>query len=252
MVNGMRNLTKTLLVLLSLAIAGPAWADFKRDYGNAVKAIGSGKWDKAAEGLRSAISENPDSAERLRLYGMRFDVYMPHYYLGEALFQQGDCAGAVAAWDEAISRGVIQTQDQFGEMQSNMSSCSGSVVDVSAIAATATGAINALDAAAKGLAELKGDAAMGSSWSTFESGLNGAQRQVASLGNRLRQAQADKDADAIEAIEREAGQGTANINALISQARSTLEVNRVAASRAANSARQEMLCRQPSRNCWRW
>ncbi len=89
----------TLAAGLFLAVA--AHADFKRDYGAGVRDYNSGDYADAIEKLQKAIDEESKSQEQVRIYGMRYEPYIPYYFLGQAKFKSGDCAGALAAWKEA-------------------------------------------------------------------------------------------------------------------------------------------------------
>jgi hypothetical protein len=68
------------------------------------------QWTVVAQRMREAIAQRPqESTERVgaRL-GLGGNEYLPHYFLGEALFRSGDCAGAVNAWAISERQGVVQ------------------------------------------------------------------------------------------------------------------------------------------------
>lgn len=76
-------------------------------------AIDQKRWAEAARELRAAADEKPDTGERVRLYGVQFEYYLPHYFLGVALFQQGDWQGAVQAFNAADQAGPVKKNAVF-------------------------------------------------------------------------------------------------------------------------------------------
>lgn len=94
--------------LAALALlAAPAMADWKQDYGRGLEAAKSGRWDDVERYMRSALEGNPEPAERLRLYGQRYEIYAPQHYLGMAALRQGDCATALRLWSQGGNESFI-------------------------------------------------------------------------------------------------------------------------------------------------
>ena len=92
------------LGLAALALlAVPARADYKDSYRKGMELAEKGNWPEVARHMRAALEEQPREGEQVKLYGMRFELYLPHYYLGLALFNGGDCEGALRAWDSSQS-----------------------------------------------------------------------------------------------------------------------------------------------------
>lgn len=101
-----------LLVAILLAAAAPAAAQpFLEAYRSGLEAIEQEDWATAERLLETAAGERPESAERLLRF-LHFRPYVPHLYLGIARFRQGDCAGALEAWEEAERRGVAPQVDE--------------------------------------------------------------------------------------------------------------------------------------------
>ena len=194
-------------LLLLLLVPVLAFARFQDDYSEGKEAIEDGDWDKALASLRAAVAQNPTSAERVRIYGMRFEPYVPHYYIGRALFEKGDCAGALDAWREAETQGPIRGLDEYADLQRDRGVCESQVVDVTAIAESAGNGIQALDDAVKDLERVKGQSLLAPVWSQesgWQRALNDGKAAVTSLQRDLRAAVGAKDADAIEAIAQQA------------------------------------------------
>ncbi|MEM9302126.1 MAG: hypothetical protein AAGE01_08455 [Pseudomonadota bacterium] len=203
----MKRRLSTLLALALLTAAPLASADFKRDYQEALEAIEDGDYGTARESLEAAIADEPGAKDKMRSYGMRFIPYVPHFYLGEALYNLGDCAGAVAAYDEAMSQGIIQGLDEFPALQQNRDACQASVVDVSAIADNASSAIDALEVAVRDLNALKDEPILASEWDSqaaWSGTLAEAEAALGSLRSQLDAAVEARDAETIENIDAQA------------------------------------------------
>jgi hypothetical protein len=196
--------TATMMAGLLLSVA--VHADFKRDYGSAVRDYNSGDYADAIAGLQKAIDQEPTAQEKVRIYGMRYEPYMPYFFLGQAKFKAGDCAGALAAWKESESQGVIQQQDEFAEMQTGMAGCKpAQAVDVTRIAQAAEQAIGTLDENTELFANLENERVLSGEWaSRWQPEKAMAQATSQSLKQRLATAVSDKDEAAIAAIQTEA------------------------------------------------
>lgn len=86
------------LFLLALAVTSPVWASLGKDYDTAILQVERENYEKAIPLLEEVISEVPASLPRIRLYGMRFAPYTPHYYLGLAHYRLGNCEDALNSW----------------------------------------------------------------------------------------------------------------------------------------------------------
>ncbi len=157
--------TKLALGVTCLVLAFAAAADYKRDYGDALRALEKGDLEKAIEELESAIAENAQSAERIRLYGVRYEPYLPHYYLGLARVQSGDCEGAMRAWSESSNQGVIAKTDLAPAMQQQMQRCQASVVDIDAVAGATRTQVGVLNGAIATAEDIKANPQMRDEWS---------------------------------------------------------------------------------------
>ena len=133
--------------VLVLVFSSTAIADFKRDYTVGKKSFEDAEYANAIQKFRAAIADKPGSAALIKLYGVRFDSYIPYYYLGQSYFQLNDCSSAIEFWNQAIRAGVIQEMDEIEQMQVDMKTCNSQAIDISGIVAQATEEIDHLDAA---------------------------------------------------------------------------------------------------------
>src|SRR5262249_10277634 len=95
----------------------PALAAAQDDaFKQGLQARGDRKWQDAARLMRIAIQmDSQESTRKVRsgFVGLGGSMeYVPHYFLGEALMNQQDCAGAVAAWSISDSQRAL-TRPEF-------------------------------------------------------------------------------------------------------------------------------------------
>lgn len=117
-------LTAGLALTLYLgSLPRQARADFKKTYEEGLQAVEAEDWTAVARLMESAIAEEPQENRRVRLYGMRFVPYLPHYYLGLARFRLGDCDGALAAWRSSEEQGEVAATEEYGSLQRLRATC---------------------------------------------------------------------------------------------------------------------------------
>jgi len=87
-------------------------------------------WQLAATQMRRAIqADSKESTRRVRSGVSRLVrqggmEYFPHYFLGEALFNLQDCAGAIEAWSTSEQQGAVRTRAEFSTfIQKGYGSC---------------------------------------------------------------------------------------------------------------------------------
>ena len=108
-----------------LLLAGQAHADYKDSYRKGVEALDRKRWDDVVRHMREAVTDNPTEGERLKLYGLRFEVYLPHFYLGAAYLNQGHCDLAVKEFETSRSQGAIRSHPKYAELLDGLKSCEG-------------------------------------------------------------------------------------------------------------------------------
>lgn len=75
-------------------------------------------WQGSLEQLKVALKAAPlDDGKQVRIYGTRYQSYLPHYYLGLALYHLRDCQGALQEWDHSIKDGAVQKTSEFETLQ---------------------------------------------------------------------------------------------------------------------------------------
>ena len=90
-----------LPVLIALLIAPLSYADFKSAYTDGLSAYEDQNWALVESKMREALRGEPTPQAKVRLYGMRFEPYIPHHYLALAASARNNCAAALAALGSA-------------------------------------------------------------------------------------------------------------------------------------------------------
>jgi len=227
-----------MAVLTSLTLATHAQADYQSAYRRGLEAVQRRAWADAAREMRAAISEKPAEGEQIKLYGMRFETYLPHYYLGLALFGAGDCAQALEAWLDSETQGAVKGRSEYKDLRRNRVTCETRLAEarptpppapaaprvnpaqVAQAVETAQSEISRAEEAGRGLGPLQNAAELASQWSE-DSALGGSQRQandaLAAARERLAAGQRISDL----AVLREAQDSAARARQLYESARAT-------------------------------
>lgn len=107
-----------------MLMAAIAHADYKDSYARGLEAYKAGREAEARQLFTQARDEHPEPAARVRLYGQRFEPYLPQHYLGLIAIQQGDCAGAQTQWSSAGNQEVVaQVADLASEEKNAGAKC---------------------------------------------------------------------------------------------------------------------------------
>jgi len=95
-----------LFLALLLGLSTSAAADWREDFAAGVKARDQGDWGETVTLMRRAVQQKPRATgEKVRIYGMKYERYIPYYYLSVALYNVGDCRGALEAIESSRSYG---------------------------------------------------------------------------------------------------------------------------------------------------
>jgi hypothetical protein len=84
------------------------------------------KWADVVRHMQNALKA--DAQESTRKVGSRLGVggteYLPHFFLGEAYYNQQDCGGAVSEWSISEQQGAIKIKPEFlGTIKSGSQAC---------------------------------------------------------------------------------------------------------------------------------
>jgi hypothetical protein len=62
--------------------------------------------------MRAALAGESTPAAKMKLYGMRFEPYVPKLFLGIAAYKRGDCAAALTNLDDPATRAATTTGEE--------------------------------------------------------------------------------------------------------------------------------------------
>ena len=208
-----RSAARTLVLLASIAAAeAPAQGQSQRAYRDGVKAAEKGDWQSVKELMTVAIADRAEERKR----------YTPHYYLGLALFELGDCDGALGSWQTSQQQGALG-KEELAKVRSGLGVCAARQSEQAAAAAR-LGAQEALDRAGRSAAALRSavDSGIDQEWRAGSP--SGSSRQAAaearleSAKAAVEQAGANGDAAGLARAESEARQIEQELDALQQQA----------------------------------
>lgn len=125
--------SKAAVALLFAAVVGMPWrsaADSEESFRRGFQALDRKRYNEAAGHMRDAIRERPvEGGEPVRISGSFFSPYLPHYYLGVALFRNGDCAGALKEWRESEQQKVVAGTSEAGTLKALKGQCLGPQIE---------------------------------------------------------------------------------------------------------------------------
>lgn len=97
----------------SAALVAAAAADYRQSYLDGLDALRRGDLELAVGAFEEAIAERPTERPRARLVGAIPQPYLPHHYLGVALFRLGRCEAAVAEWSLSAAHGAVDASPEL-------------------------------------------------------------------------------------------------------------------------------------------
>jgi len=122
----MRLIRIALGVLICVAVYPSVAAAQDEAFKKGMQARNDKNWAEMAKQMRTAIDSNAtESTRKVKPSGGITGVfregveYLPYYFLGEALKNQGDCGGAVNAWLNSEQQKVVQTKTEYRQAMLN-------------------------------------------------------------------------------------------------------------------------------------
>jgi len=105
-----RSILVLFMLLWSAAVASAEWY---KDYEAALDFVKKGRWADAIPRFQTAIQQKNQEGLNIKFYGMKFDDYLPHYYLGKAYFSQNKYEEALDQFQISLSQGEIQRNRNY-------------------------------------------------------------------------------------------------------------------------------------------
>lgn len=120
------NRVRVMLSVICVC-AIPSFAAAQDDaFKQGLQARGDKKWADVVRHMQNALKA--DAQESTRKVGSRLGVggteYLPHFFLGEAYYNQQDCGGAVTEWSISEQQGAVKTKPEFvGVIKTGSQAC---------------------------------------------------------------------------------------------------------------------------------
>lgn len=224
------------IVLALLLLAPAAAADPKDVHQQGEQALAEKRWQDAVRFFSAAVAER--SEEKVPLLGRR---YLPHYFLGVALAELGDCTGALDAWAETERQGKIgRAEDLAATLPKRKEACRERLRQVELAESEVADLLRQADATTPTLASLAERQALVSVWSggpgSYAARVAEARQRLAEARRRLTEGSDRGDLGILADAEELASGALAELRAVIGDARRQLgELNA-----AAESALEEL------------
>lgn len=207
-----------LVTFLALLAPLPLWGDAKEAYRRGHEAIAQKRWDEAARQFRQAIAERPEADAGV--LGV-FRRYTPHYWLGVALAEHGECRGAVEAFAVAEGQGKL-SKEEARDLVLRRVGCQKRIVRSAEAVAQAQKEVDAAAAAAFQVAGVESSPVMRGAWHegnpSFASRQQPATARLAAARAQLGRADQELDADKAAEAGRSAQQARQELEALLGEA----------------------------------
>lgn len=239
------------LAALLLSVGSNAWAEYRESYRKGLEAMEKGQWPETLRRMREAAAEQPFEGERIKIYGVRFENYLPHYYVGLALFHARDCEGALKAWQTSEGQGAVRKTEQYKTLVKEKQTCETRMAqersspppvakpagpDPAAVAAAAQrveGQLQGTSETARTVATIAKEPAFAGVWADDPS-LGGAEREAAGLlaaaRSKLEAGRRDSDLAALAQAGELASRATLQFEAVRQVATVRRETTRAGAS----------------------
>ena len=238
-----------VLILAWFALfPGAADADWKETHKLGVEAVEAGQWADAERFFRAALEERSEE----RISRLTKATYLPHYYLGVALAEQGDCKRALASWEESERQGVSTKSKQGGDLARRKEQCQGYLRQVNVAVSEVEDLLSDVAAASESLLTLSRTPELAPLWtqggaSSFSSRQLDAAQQLENARQRHREGTTQADLEMLATARDQAQKALAAFEATVATSRQRLgELNAETASaletleQAQESARRVM------------
>ena len=205
-----------------LVVAGTAGATPKETHKLGVAAIEAGRWADAERFFRAAIAERQQERyNRLLKTG-----YLPHYYLGVALAEQGDCQAALGSWTESSKQGQIQKSDLAKDLGQRRERCQNHLRQVEAATAEIGQLLGRVGEASASLSSLSQAPELTPLWNegepSFGSRQKSAEQKLADARRRFDAEEPGNDLDRLDQAKSLADTALAELNSVLTDARQRL------------------------------
>jgi hypothetical protein len=117
-----------IMLALVCVCAVPALAAAQDEaFKQGLQARGDKKWADVVRHMQNALkADSQESTRKVRsgFLGVQGMEYLPHFFLGEAYYNQQDCGGAVTEWSISEQQGAVKSKPEFlGSIRVGFQAC---------------------------------------------------------------------------------------------------------------------------------
>ena len=216
---------------LLVALAAPAHPeqDYHASFRSGVQAYERKHYKEAVSALRQAAAVHPqEGGEDIKITGAWSQAYIPHFFLGAALYAQGDCPGALREWKESEHQGFPgYGRDELEVVRARKAACLGPLLEERSRSADAE--VDQAERERQSLLQLESSQAFRDALSdpTLLKKERDAVELLGSVRERMRTAKAAQDPDALAQVQDLARQAGATLRAVKEQASDRLRLRPV-------------------------
>lgn len=203
-----------LFVGTSFVGVSSAWADARDEFKGAMERVEAGDWAGAEARLRAAVRLDPAEDKRTFLKD-----YLPHYWLGVALQEQGDYRGAMASFEESSRQGVAASSNDAGDLGSRMARCRNALAQLDQALEEAQRAVQTARDADGDLARMSGASELRAHWAPYENRRQAALAKLAEAEQLMNRGHAEQSLDPIREGADNASQVTSQLLTIAADAR---------------------------------
>ncbi len=215
---GLRSVAPVLA--LCVLTAGAAGATPKETHKLGVAAIESGRWADAERFFRAAIAERPQE----KFNRLLKSAYLPHYYLGIALAESGNCRAALGSWTESSKQGQVQKSDLGGDLGRRRERCQNLLRQVAATKTEVGQLLSQVEEASASLESLARMPELTSLWNQGDPSFGSQQKRTEErlADAKQRFAIDDEDLDRLDRVKTLANQALSEFDGTLAGARKRL------------------------------
>ncbi len=187
------------ILAVSLLVAVAAAADPKEAHKLGVEAVESGRWADAERFFRAALAERPEE----KVNRLLKTAYLPHYYLGVALSEMGNCKAAIDSWAVSDRQGQIQKSKYSEDLSQRRQRCQNHLRQVAAARTEVEQLLAQVDETSSSLASLSRTAELAPGWTAdgFASRLQLADKKLVDARRRLEETTASVTGNVLERLD---------------------------------------------------
>ncbi len=212
----------TFVLALAVLTVGDSVAGPRETHKLGVEAIKTQRWADAERFFRAAIAER--SQERFNR--VLKTAYLPHYYLGVALAESGNCKAALDSWAESSRQAQIAKSEFKADLDRRRNDCQELLRRIQASTSEADQLLARVSEASSSLASLSRMPELTPLWSqgspSFDSRQKSAEKKLADARGQFESLRLGEELEQLDQAKALANSALAELNSTLTDARRRL------------------------------